>query len=121
MRSAKSSPKPPPYCPDADEIVWIDFDPQVGREQAERRPAVVLSPRLYNEKSRLCVLCPITNKGKGYPFEVPLPNGHKVTGVALADQIKSFSWEGRNAEFICHAPADFAAKVRGLVKALIRL
>jgi mRNA interferase MazF len=118
MRSASSSPKAA-YCPDAGDIIRIDFDPQVGREQAERRPALVLSPRLYNEKARLCVLCPIANQAKNYPFEVPLPDGHRVTGVVLADQIKSFSWEGRRAEFICAAPNGLLAKVRGMIKSLI--
>lgn len=121
LRSAQSSPKPAAYCPDINEIIKISFDPQAGREQAERRPALVLSPISYNEKARLCVLCPITNQAKGYPFEVPIPDGLKATGVVLADQIKSFSWEARNAEFICNAPAELVAKVRGMIKALIQI
>jgi mRNA interferase MazF len=120
MRSARSLPNAS-YCPDVDEIVKISFDPQAGREQAERRWAIVLSPRMYNEKSRLCVVCPITTKVKGYPFEVPLPNGHQVEGVVLADQVKSMSWEARNAEYICQSPNGLSAKVRAMVKALIRI
>jgi mRNA interferase MazF len=119
-RLGKSSPNEP-YCPDVNEIIKIDFDPQMGREQAERRPAIVLSPRSYNKIARLCVLCPITNQIKGYPFEVKLPDGFAVTGVALSDQIKSFSWPDRNAEFVCVAPDDFVASVRGMIKALIKL
>lgn len=120
LRSATSSPRSP-YCPDAGDIISIDFDPQAGREQAARRPALVLSPRSYNEKARLCVLCPITNQAKGYPFEVPLPHGHQITGVVLADQIKSFSWEARGAEFIGPVTNDLVAKVRGMIKALVGL
>ena len=78
-----------PYCPDVGDIVWINFDPQIGREQAGRCPALILSPRRYNSIVRLCVLCPITNQAKGWRFEVALPPGHGVTGVVLADQVKS--------------------------------
>jgi mRNA interferase MazF len=75
----------PAYCPEAGDIIRINFDPQEGREQWGRRPALVLSPRSYNQRSRLCVLCPITSEAKAYPFEVPLPAGQRVTGVVLAD------------------------------------
>jgi mRNA interferase MazF len=117
MRSATSLPARS-YCPDTDEIIKIDFDPSTGREMAERHWALVLSPISYNQKVELCVLCPITTKVKGYPFEVPLPDGHQVRGVVLADQIKSLSWDVRKAEYICKAPPEIAAKVRGMVKAL---
>ena len=56
------------YVPDAGDVVWVDFTPQAGHEQAGRRPAIVLSPRLYNEKAGLAVLCPITSHAKGYPL-----------------------------------------------------
>src|SRR5688572_32701405 len=72
-----------PYCPEDGDVVWIDFDPQLGREQAGRRPAIVLSSRTYNSRAELCVVCAITNHAKGYPFEVSLPSGLTVTGVAL--------------------------------------
>ena len=121
MRSAKRSEPATSYCPDANDIIKINFDPSVGREQAERRPALVLSPRGYNRAAQLCVLCPITNQGKGYPFEVALPTGSQVTGVALSDQVKSFSWDVRKAEFICKAPDDFALKVRAMIKAILRI
>lgn len=86
------------YVPDAGDLVWIDFTPQVGREQAGRRPAVVLSPRSYNERASLAVMCPITSKSKGYPFEVALPVGGRVRGVILSDHLKSLDWRERNAE-----------------------
>jgi mRNA interferase MazF len=78
--------------------VWVDFTPQAGREQAGRRPAVVLSPARYNEKAGLVVVCPITNQVKQYPFEVPLPSNSKIQGVILADHLKSVDWRQRNAQ-----------------------
>jgi mRNA interferase MazF len=80
-------------------VVWIDLAPQAGREQAGRRTCLVLSPALYNGKTGLAVLCPITNQAKGYSFEVQLPAGLKTTGVVLADHIKSLDWRARKAEF----------------------
>src|ERR1700712_1327991 len=77
------------YCPEAGDIVFLNFDPQIGREQSGRRPALVLTGRRYNALVGLCVLCPITNQAKGYPFEVAIPAGHAVTGVVLSDQVKS--------------------------------
>jgi mRNA interferase MazF len=91
----------PEYTPDRGDIVWIDFNPQAGHEQAGRRPALVLSPKDYNSKVGLAILCPITSKQKGYPFEVPLPKGTKISGVVLSDQAKSMDWKIRNTEFIC--------------------
>lgn len=81
--------------PDAGDIVWIDFTPQIGREQAGRRPALVLSPRLYNEKVGLMIVCPITSKSKGYPFEVVLPSGLAIIGAVLSDHVKSLDWKAQ--------------------------
>ena len=121
LRSAKSSAKPEPYCPERGDLIWISFDPQTGREQAGRRPALVLSPRIYNQLARLCVLCPLTSRAKGYSFEVAYPEGIGgiAGGVVLADQVKSMSWVERQAEFagVAHAAvlADVGAKVRALL------
>ena len=120
LGSATSSDKNS-YCPEAGDIIRINFDPQAGREQAGPRPALVLSPRLYNEKARLCVLCPITNQVKGYPFEVLLPTGHKVTGAVLSDHVKSLSWEARNSEFVCAAPNGLLLDVKAKIRALIQI
>src|SRR5262245_28198296 len=98
-RVATSSRRPRAYCPKAGDVVWLEFDPQAGREQAGRRPALVLSPRKYNETTRLCVLCPITSQIKGYPFEVTFPDKHAVRGAVLADHVKSLSWEARSSKF----------------------
>ena len=80
-------------CPTAAiDIVWLDFDPQTGHEQAGRRPALVLSPLAYNRPSGLAVLCPVTSRTKGYPCEVGIPTGLAVSGVVLADQLKNLDW-----------------------------
>ena len=82
------------FVPDAGDLVWLTFDPQAGHEQAGRRPALVLSPRSYNQKSGLALVCPVTNQVKGYPFEVPLPPGCGASGAILADHLKSLDWRG---------------------------
>lgn len=92
------------YIPKRGDVVWLCFDPQAGHEQAGRRPAFVLSPEQYNQKTGLCIACPITSKSKGYPFEVELPPGLVVSGVILSDQIKSLDWKVRQAEFACSTP-----------------
>lgn len=109
------------YCPDVGELVWLSFDPQAGQEQAGRRPALVLSPRRYNQITRLCLLCPITNQVKGYPFEVSLPGGGAATGAVLVDHLKSLSWEARRAAFIGRADAAVLAEVRAKLAALLGL
>jgi mRNA interferase MazF len=108
-----------PYVPEAGDLVWCSFSPQVGREQAGRRPALVLSPRSYNAKAGLCLLCPITNQAKGYPFEVALPAGLPVGGVVLSDHLKSADWEGRAVEQAGAAPQELLAEVRAKLKPLL--
>ena len=87
------------YTPDRGDLVWINLNPQKGREQANRRPAIVLSPMIYNKKSQLALMCPITSKVKGYPFEVVVRN-KKIKGVILTDQIRSLDWKTREVSFI---------------------
>ncbi len=90
------------YVPDRGDLIWLDFDPQSGHEQKGKRPALVISPKEYNEKVGLGIFCPITSKEKGYPFEVKM-NNKKIQGVILSDQIKSLDWRKRNAQFISKA------------------
>jgi len=99
------------YIPEQNDIIWLNFSPQAGREQANRRPAIVLSPYEYNAKVRLVLVCPITSKVKNYPFEVNIPVGLSISGVVLADQVKSLDWQIRQAEFICKAPDVLTAMV----------
>ncbi|NEO87443.1 MAG: endoribonuclease MazF [Spirulina sp. SIO3F2] len=100
-----------PYVPQRGDAVWLDFSPQRGREPAKRRPALVLSPAIYNRKVGLFIVCPITNQQKGYPFEVIVPSGLAVTGVILSDQIKSLDWRSRNASLICTLPETVVQSV----------
>ena len=106
-------------APDRGDVVWLDFDPQTGREQAGTRPAIVLTPREYNKRSGLAVFVPVTSQVKGYPFEVPLPPGFKVAGVALADQVKSFDWGRRRARFAARLPDDILDEIVARVATLI--
>lgn len=107
-----------PYVPDRGDVVWLTFDPQAGHEQAGRRPAVVVSPRTYNGKVGLALVCPVTAARKGYPYEVEIPTGQPITGVILSDQLKSLDWRARKAEHVCPLPSDTLldalAKIRTL-------
>jgi mRNA interferase MazF len=107
------------YVPERNDLVWLAFTPQAGHEQAGRRPAVILSPKAYNAKVGLCLACPLITQAKGYPFEVQIPTGLAVSGVVLADQLKSLDWRARDASFICALPADVTAEI--LAKASVLL
>jgi mRNA interferase MazF len=96
--------KKPNYVPQRGDLVWLDFDPQAGHEQRGRRPAVVLSPSSYNRKVELGVFCPVTDRAKGYAWEVPIPDGLGISGVILADQIRSLDWTERRARFVGTLP-----------------
>jgi len=98
------------YVPQRGDVVWISLNPQAGHEQAGRRPALVVSPGSYNAKAGLALLCPITSQVKGYPFEVPLPEGLPVSGVVLSDQVKSLDWRVREAEVACALPKETVAE-----------
>ncbi len=108
------------YVPDEADIVWLNFTPQSGHEQAGRRPAVVLSPKAYNRRTGLLICVPITNQVKGYPFEVVL-SGSGATGAALADQVKSLDWKARQAERKGQATPIEIADIKAKIKALLRL
>ena len=107
------------YIPDRGDIVWLEFTPQAGHEQAGRRPALVLSPRDYNERSSLALLCPVTSKVRGYPFEVELPAAGSIKGVVLADQIRSQDWRARHAKFAARAAPQTMTEVEGKLGALL--
>ena len=109
------------YVPDAGDLVWLTFDPQAGHEQRGRRPALILSPRAYNSKARLAIACPITSHAKGYPFEVSLPPGGRISGVVLADHVKNLDWHARHVVFESKAPDDILIDVRERLRALLGL
>ncbi len=101
----------PPYVPERGDAVWITLAPQAGHEQAGRRPVLILSPSAYNGRVGLALCCLITSQIKGYSFEVPLPPGLPVTGVVVADQVKSLDWRARKAARIGAVPADLVDQV----------
>jgi mRNA interferase MazF len=106
------------YVPDRGDIVWLQFNPQSGHEQSGKRPALTLSPKEYNQKTGLAIFCPITSQEKGYPFEVKV-GGNRISGVILADQVKSLDWRKREAEFIVKAPSIVINEAIELLKTLI--
>jgi mRNA interferase MazF len=105
--------------PGAGDVIWMSFTPQAGREQSGRRPALVLSPRAYNAKVGLCLVCPVTHHAKGYAFEVALPAGLPVQGVVLTDHIKSADWQTRGSDLIATVPADILEEVRAKLAPLL--
>lgn len=105
------------YVPDTGDVVWLHFDPQLGREQCGHRPALVVSPAAYNGKTGLMVCCPMTSQAKGYPFEVPIPGD--PASIVLADQIKSLDWIQRQAEFKARVPPAIMSEVRQKIYALL--
>jgi mRNA interferase MazF len=109
------------FVPDSGDFVWLTFDPQAGREQAGGRPALVLSPKMYNVRSGLLLACPITSQAKGYPFEVAILSGAGVTGVVLVDHVKSVDWKARHAERIGHCAAETMDEVRAKLAPLLGL
>jgi mRNA interferase MazF len=107
------------YVPERGDAVWITLDPRAGHEQAGRRPALVLSPSIYNGRVGLALFCPIIGQAKGYPFEVALPEGLPVAGVVLSDQVKSLDWHARKASRICSLPSEVVERVMEKINALL--
>jgi len=106
------------YVPGAGDIVWIDFDPRVGREQAKRRPALVVTERSYNRASGLVIVCPLTSRRKPYPFALAAVVD-KVEGAVLVDHLKSMDWVARKAAFHSKADPALLAKVRAYLGVLL--
>ena len=109
------------YTPDRGDIVWINMNPQAGHEQAGRRPAIVLSPFSYNKKVGLALFCPVTSQVKGYPFEVGIPEGMKVAGVILSDQVKSLDWKKRQVEFLGRLHESVIVKTLNKLNTLLHI
>ena len=110
-----------PYVPHRGDIVWINFDPQAGHEQAGRRPALVLSDKEYNRRSSLVVLCPITSQFKPYPFVVALPAALLPKArYVLADQVKSLDWRKRDTAYMTKAPASAVEEVTAFASGIVQ-
>jgi len=108
------------YFPDRGDAVWLNFSPKAGHEQSGRRPAVVVSPKSYNEKVGLGLFCPITSQIKGYPFEVRIPADISISGVVLSDQIKNLDWRVRDAQFICKLSVSTMSEVLKKLSTLLK-
>lgn len=109
----------PGAAPHRGDLVWLDFTPQAGHEQAGRRPALILTPEGYNRKTGLAIACPITGRAKGYPFEVALPEGLPIAGFVLADHVRNIDWQARHAERVGGAGEAILAEVLGKLGALL--
>lgn len=107
------------YVPDRGDVVWLNFTPQAGHEQARHRPALVLSPASYNGKTGLMLCCPITGQIKGYPFEVAVEGEVGVSGVVLADQVKSLDWRARQAKRKGQVSSEVTERTLARVRALL--
>ncbi|WP_082528772.1 type II toxin-antitoxin system PemK/MazF family toxin [Methylobacterium sp. Leaf466] len=109
------------YCPDLGDIIVLNFSPHGGTEQGFWRPVLVLTPRSYNDLVGRCFACPITSRGRGYPYEVALPPEHGTHGFVLADQGKPLSWADRGARFSNMAPDSVIAEVKAKIAAFLQL
>lgn len=107
------------YIPERGDLVWLQLTPQSGHEQAGKRPALVISPKSYNAKVGLALMCPVTSKIKGYPFEVIIPQDLPIEGAILSDQLKSLDWQSRQASFICRAADETLLEVIAKIELLI--
>lgn len=107
--------------PDRGSLVWLLFSPHAGREQGGRRPGIVLTPRAYHLLSDLAIVCPITNRERGWPTEVKLPPGLPISGVILVDQIRSIDRQARKLEIICQVPEVVLDEVNARLAPLLRL
>jgi mRNA interferase MazF len=107
------------YVPNRGDLIWIQFSPHSGHEQGGRRPGLVLSQTAYNSKTGLAMICPITSRHKGHPYDVVLPDNLQITGVVMADHAKSLDWVTRQAVFICEAPPELLDEVLGKLETLL--
>ncbi|MGH6895502.1 MAG: type II toxin-antitoxin system PemK/MazF family toxin [Geminicoccaceae bacterium] len=104
--------------PERGSLVWVDFTPQSGHEQARHRPALVVSPRLYHERSKLAVVCPITSNPRPWPWKVMLPEGLAVSGAVLVDQVRSIDRRARRLRLAGVAPQTVVAEAQAKLAAL---
>lgn len=108
------------FIPGPGDAVWITPFPKAGHEQSGRRLAVVISPKSYNAKAGLALVCPVTSQVKGYPWEVRIPDGLAISGVVLSDQVKSLDWRSRLAVKICTLPETAVVEILGKLGTLLQ-
>lgn len=109
-----------PYVPEAGDIVVMDFDSQIDRAQAKRRPGLVLTDQCYNRASGLAIVCPLTSQRKPYPFALPVTLDN-VEGAILVDQLMSMDWAARRAEFHSKVDSQLISKVRQYLAVLLAI
>ena len=107
------------YVPLKGDLIALTFDPQSGHEQRGRRPALVVSNDLFNRHTGLCIVCPVTRTARDYPFHVPIPPGHDVTGFIMVEQVKSIDFRSRRAQRIARAPEEVLAETLAILDACI--
>ena len=107
------------FVPERGDIIWLLFDPRAGHEQAGKRPALVVSPREYNRRVGLALVCPVTSRVKGYPFEVVLPPELSAQGAILSDQVKRLDWRARKARYLGSVPGQVMDEVVARILALV--
>ena len=105
--------------PDRGDLIILDFEPQAGREQMKRRPALVLSPAAFNRVFGLAFVAPITTKPKGHAFEIALPAGLRVKGSVMVHQLKSFDWRARRATAAGKVPDDVVDRASDIIKEVV--
>jgi mRNA interferase MazF len=107
------------YIPRKGDFVAVDFDPQSGHEQRGRRPALVISNDLFSTATGLCIVCPVTNTRRDYPFHVAIPEGLGVTGVVMVEQVKSLDFHARGVKLIAPAPGPVLEEVLSILDACV--
>jgi len=106
------------YIPDRGDVIWVNFQSSAGHEQKGKRPAIVVSPKVYNKRSELALICPITSTEKGYPFEISL-DSKKIKGVILTDQMRTVDWKQRKTRFMFKVKPSLMLKLQDKIKLLI--
>lgn len=104
------------YYPKQGDIVFLDFNPQSGHEQAGRRPAVVISNDQFFERTQLAIVCPITNTHNKFPLHIPLEGRTKTTGVILTEHVKCLDVQNRNIQFVERLPEDLVRKTLSYIR-----
>ncbi|OQX16737.1 MAG: mRNA-degrading endonuclease [Desulfobacteraceae bacterium IS3] len=109
----------PNYIPDKGDFVILTFDPQAGHEQMGRRPAIVISNKLFNQYTGLALVCPITNTDRNIPFHISIPQDAGIRGLVMVDQIKSVDFRARVVQFMEKAPPILMREVMAILEAIV--
>jgi mRNA interferase MazF len=107
------------YVPQKGDFVAVTFDPQSGREQRGRRPALVVSNTLFNRHTGLALVCPLTNTDRNFPFHVAVVNDPNVTGFVMVEQVKSIDFRARKVMRIGRASDNVLEQVLSILDACI--